>query len=314
MIQDYLFPGNVNEAVTLLAQKPGLAKIFAGGTSLLLDGKEMAGDPEYFVDLSKIEELDGISEKNGFIFVGANTTLAQCAVHPLILKNAPALALASGNLGSTQIRNVATVAGNVVGAKPFADAAVILTALEAICVVRSKEGNREVAMADMFARLGESAVDSGAEFITHIKFPARKPGEGNAYERLELRNALSYPLVNVAVNLGLNKKAITKASIVAAPLAPGPRRISAAEQFLIGRHPTEESFAQAGQLANENVKFSNSPQTCRAKKTDKCLYDTCRYFLNPVQCSAEYRHQVLPVLVRRALITAAGIAVQDCRC
>lgn len=311
MIQDYLFPNTVDDAVTILSHNSGRAKIFAGGTSILLDGREIAGKPEYYVDLRKINELNGISEKDGFVVMGANITLAQCAVHPLVLENAPALALASGNLGSVQVRNVATVVGNVVGAKPFADMAVILTALEAICVVRSKEGIREVPMGEMYAGLGTSAVDSMSEIITHIKFPTRLLGEGSAYERMELRSGLSFPLLNVAVKISLSQGAISRVSIAAGPLSPGPTRISAAEELLIGLTPTEESFTKAGQLASQNVQFRSSPQRCGAKHGDTCSYKICRYCLNPVQSSGEYRHHVLPILVRRALNAAANMAAKD---
>jgi len=308
MIEDYVFAKSIDEALGFLADKAGKAKVFAGGTALLLDGSLITGSPEYYLSLAKLNELTGISRENGHVTIGANTTLGQCAEDPLITENAPALAQATGNLGSTQIRNMATVAGNICAAKPFGDAPIALAALDAKCIVRSAGGSREVPITEMYAKLGESIVDSTKEVLTHIKFAARAGGEGFAFERLEPRKGLSFPIVNVAVKLRVADGVISEAAIVAGPLSPGPRRIPAAEEFLIGKTTTEENFAQAGELASQNVTFHNSPERCRAHHDVECTYETCRFCVNPVRASGAYRHQVLPVLVRRALTQAAHSA------
>jgi CO/xanthine dehydrogenase FAD-binding subunit len=309
MIQDFLFPKTVDEALEILTQNSGKARIFAGGTALQLDGNKLSDHPAYYVSLSKVNDLDGVSEQNGSVVIGANSTLGQCAKNDLIQKHASALAQACGNLGSAQIRNMATVTGNIVGAKPFADAAVVLTALGATCVIQSAKGTKELSLPEMYAKLGESAVNSSAEVVTKIKFPALKAGEGTAYERLEIRNGLSFPVVNVAVRVMTKNGVISEASIVAAPLNPGPLRITAVEEFLSGKAPGEEVFEKAGKLAADNVKFRNSPEQCRAQTDGTCMYDTCHYCLNPVSSSAEYRYKVLPVLISRSLLKATGMAV-----
>jgi len=283
MIQDYLCPASVQEALDLLALYAGRARIIGGGTDLLLE-KEA---PDYYVDLGRISELDGIVEKDGHIVIGANVTHAQCVAHPLILKNAPLLAQASGTVGSTQIRNVATLAGNIVSANPAADAAVALTALQAVVTVTSQCGTADRPITGLYAGVGRSTVDCGAEIIVNIKFPVRQPGEGGAYERLQQRQGLSLPMASAAVSLGLSQGLISQAVIVAAPLAPGPTRVAQAEKILLGQKPTEEMFRRAGELAGDSVTFRSSP----------------------TRGGAEYRHRVLPVLVRRALRTAAERAL-----
>lgn len=285
MFQDFLFPYSVNEAVVLLSQYHGEAKIFGGGTDLILQEKK----PKYAVDLSRIKELDGICQKDGFIVIGANVTHTQCAADPLIKEHAPALETACSSVGSTQIRNMGTIVGNVVTAAPAADAAIALAALGATFVIQSKNCRREIAIKDMYKDIGCSAVDSSSEIVTQIKFPVRGSGEGNAFERLQQRNGLALPMLNTAVKLCLDGEIISQVAIVAGPLSPGPAQIEAAEQFLIGKAPTKENFSQAGQLASQNVSFRSSA----------------------VRCSAEYRHEVLPVMIRQALSAAYNIAIKS---
>jgi len=308
MIQDYVFARSVDAAIDFLIDKAGKAKVIAGGTALLLDGIRYKGVQDWYVSLANIGELDGVVREDGFLVIGANTTLTQCADNALIQENAPSLVQAAGNLASTQIRNMATVAGNVCAARPFGDAAVALAALGATCVIKSKEGSREVAVTDLYPRLGESVVDSTKEVLTHIKFPVRAAGDGAGFERLQLRKGLSFPIVNVGVKLHLENGVVSSAAIVAGPLSPGPQRVPSAEGFLVGKAPSEEAFAQAGDLATQAVQFHDSPQRCRVHLTEECSYETCRFCVNPVHSSAGYRHKVLPVLVRRALIQAAGRA------
>lgn len=283
MVQDYVFPRTVEDAVALLAEGEGKARILAGGTDLVLDAERLPIPPTCFVDLRDVPGLDGIDASGGRIMIGAKTTHAVCSAHPLIQQHAPALAQACATVGSTQIRNIATLAGNVVSANPAADAAVVLTALQAVCTVRTPAGTRQVPLQEAYQGVGRSAMDSSRELVTHLHFPAASPGFGSAYQRISQRKGLSLPMVCAAVTLQIDGKVIADATIVAAPLAPGPTRITQAEAFLIGRVSTEDVFAQAAQLAASCVQFRSSA----------------------VRGSAAYRGRVLPVLIRRALLTAA---------
>ena len=284
MFQDYLFPETTDAAVSMLRQYGGRARILSGGTDLILDAKKLEPRPEYYVDPLRIEALNGVREEDGYVIIGANTTHSQCWANPIIQRHAPALAAASSRVGSTQIRNLGTVAGNVASANPAADAAVALTALEAVCVIRGPEGWREVPMTGMYRGVGKSAVDSSRELIVSIKFPACAANEANAYESMERRKALSLPMLCTAVKLRVEGGVVTHAVIVAAPLAPGPFRVREAEEYLVGRPAKDEHFIQAGLVASEHVNFRSSP----------------------TRGSAAYRHEVLPVLIRRALLTAAA--------
>ncbi len=281
MIQDYLFPATVDEAVALLNGHGGRARIFAGGTDILL--AEDQSETDYYLDLGRIDDLHGIVERDGWIVIGANTTHSRCAAHPLIRQQAPVLAEACGKVGSTQIRNVGTLAGNIVSANPAADSAVALTALEAVVTIAGPAGLRETPIGELYAGVGRSALDSRREVITAIKFPARRAGEGSAYQRLEQRQGLSLPMLCAAVKVCLAAGKVERAVVVAAPLSPGPKRLTAAEEYLVGKQATEEHFAEAGCLAAQAVKFRDSA----------------------VRCGGDYRQRVLPVLIRRALTSAA---------
>lgn len=288
MIKEYFFPETVRDTVTLLDERNGRARIFAGGTDLSLDAANLSIQPECFVDLRDVRELEGIYEQDGYVVIGSKTTHTVCLSHDLIKTHAPALRVGCGVIGSTQIRNIATLAGNVVSANPAADSAVVLTALEAICTVESALGRRDIPMSEMYAGVGRSSIDSSRDLITHIRFPATAPGKGSAYERLSQRKGLALPMVCVAVTLYITDGKIEKSTVVAAPLAPGPTRIFQVEEFLTGRTPDDETFTRAGAIATESVRFRSSP----------------------VRGSAEYRHATLSVLVRRALEKAAADALR----
>lgn len=284
MFQDYLFPETTEDAIALLTRLEGKARIIAGGTDLVINVREMEDPPEYYVDLHRIETLNGIHEEDGYIYVGANTTHSQCLANPLIRRHAPVLASACSRVGSTQIRNMGTLAGNIVSANPAADSAVALTALEAVCIVEGASGQREIPLNKMYYGVFRSAVDSSREIITSIKFRIRDKNESSAYECMSRRKALSLPMLCTAVKLRIENNIVNNAVIVAAPLAPGPFRVPEAEEFLEGRPATEEQFTLAGRVASEHVTFRSSP----------------------TRGSSTYRHEVLPILIRRALMSAAA--------
>ena len=160
MVQDYVFPGTVSEAVTVLSTNRGKARIIAGGTDLLLELQEGKNSCEVLVDLTQIAELKNITEENGEIRIGASVTHAQVAKSELIRKHAPGLAQACRKVGSLQIRNMGTVVGNIVTGNPAADAAVALAALDTSTEVVTLEGIQTLPLEDMYAGICLSCIDS----------------------------------------------------------------------------------------------------------------------------------------------------------
>lgn len=283
MTQEYFRPRTVQEALSLLQEKPGQGRIIAGGTDLLVEEAVPSRKSPRLVDLGWIPGMRDIREEGGFLVFGACVTHAQAESSPLVRRYARALAEGCGKVGSRQIRNMGTLAGNVVSALPAADAGVTLTALGAVCVVASPDGDRELPMSAMYRGVGRSAVDNRAECLTRIKVPLPPQGTGSAYARMEQRKALSLPMLCVAARLTLDGGLMRGVSVVMAPAGPAPRHALAAEQVLEGQAPDAALFARAGELARAEAEFRSSA----------------------VRGSKEYREGVLPVFVRRALARAA---------
>lgn len=248
MWQEYLFPENISEAVSILDAGKGSARVIAGGTDLILDLENGRHEIEKLVDLSNIKALSRITEENGMIKIGANVTCSQVAASELIQKKAPALSQGARRLGSRQIRNIATIAGNVVRAQPAADTAIPLVALEAEAVVASAGTSRAIPVLESYGdSFAESTIDSTLEILTFFNVPIQGPEEGSAYIRLDKRKALSLPILNLACKVSLDGETITAASIAMGPVGPGPQRAADAEKRLVGSTVSDETIRAASQ-------------------------------------------------------------------
>ncbi len=290
MLQNYLFPETISEAVSFLQSNQGQARIIAGGTDLLLDIPEGKVKTNCLVDISRIPELGKITLVDGVIYIGAAVTHNQAASSELIRKNAAALAYAAGCVGSHQVRNSATVVGNVCNAQPAADTAVALVALGATAEIAADGGMEYALVEKMYAGVGKSTVDSTGQLVTRVSFPAARENQGTAFVRLHQRNALALPMLNVAVMVELADDRFKWARICMAPVGPGPMRALAAEQALKGAKITPQVIEKASQAALEHANPRNSA----------------------LRGSKEYRTSVLPVLVRRALEQAVANAGGTC--
>lgn len=250
MWQAYVFPDTIEEAVSVLNSSNGMARIIAGGTDLMLDIRGERHVVEKLVDLANIKELGRITQENGDIRIGANVTCTQIANSKLIQEKAPALCQGARKLGSKQIRNIATIAGNIVRAQPAADTAVPLVALGAKVEVVSAGGTRAIDILDAYGDgFAKSTIDSTSEILTFITVPAQKAGEGSAYVRLDKRKALSLPILNIACKIILIAgDTIKAASIAMGPVGPGPQRAFDAENGLSGSAISEENIRAAANL------------------------------------------------------------------
>lgn len=224
------------------------------------------------------------------IRLGAAVTHNQVAKSKLIQEKASVLARAARSVGSLQIRNTATVVGNVVNAQPAADAAVALVALGAVAEVVSPSGKEYIPVEKLYAGVGKSVLDSTSQIVTRIQFPALLKNQGSAYERLEQRKALALPMLNVAVVVSLADNRFQWARIVMAPVGPGPVRATEAEAILTGADVS---------LGN----IENAAAAARAQANPRS---------SALRGSREYRLEVLPVLVRRALEAAVVRAGGNC--
>lgn len=275
----YINARSAKEALDALNQADGSAVILAGGTDLIVDLKEGKLQPEILIDVTKAEDLKGISAESGYLSIGAAVTLTEIAASPLVKRYFPSLAQGCGTIGSLQIRNSATLIGNVVSAQPAGDGAMALAPLNPTFNVCSANGEHTATIGEMYAGFARSTVDHCRQLVTGVRIPLPQDGEAASFVRLELRKSLSLPMLNCAAMLHCEDKKVVWARVTMGPVGVGPVRASAAEAYLAGKALTDKVIAQAGRLALDNA----NPRS------------------NPLRGSREYRLETLPVLVRRAL-------------
>ena len=259
--QSYLFPTSASQAVDMLTQYDGQALLISGGTDLMLWMKEGKKAPAALIDLDRIEQLHQWRREGDMISLGAALTHGQVARDPQLRALFPNLCQGCGSVGAPQTRNIGTIGGNIVSAQPAADASINLVALDACCEIISAAGSRIVPIETLFLGVGKSALDAGRELMTRVLVPIPRQPYATAYQRMSPRNALSLPVINVAVRLTAEQGCISDARIVAAPVAVTPLRLRATEQLLLGRSLQESGLvAQAGELAVNEVHPRDSLQ------------------------------------------------------
>jgi CO/xanthine dehydrogenase FAD-binding subunit len=288
MWQEYLFPSSVEEALTMLAERDGRARLVAGGTDLIIQLTEGQRSADCLVDITRIPELDRITLEDGMIVLGASVTHRQAAESPLIRERATILAEACQAVGSLQIRNVGTLGGNVVNAMPAADGSIAFLALEAEAEIADETGRKWVPLRDLFVRPGVSRVDSTREMLTALRFRALSERQGSALERIARRRALALPILVCAVVVTLSEAGedFESARIALGPVAPVPFRACRAEESLRGAPISLETMARAGEIAMQESQPRSSL----------------------LRASKEYREEVIKVLVRRGLERAVQMA------
>lgn len=277
---DYIIAESIQDAIKALGKADGKGMVLAGGTDLVLDAESGKKPVEVFVDIMRIPEMREITEREGMLVIGGAVTLTEIARSPVIRKYYPSLAKGCGTVGSLQIRNTATLTGNVVSAQPAADGAMALAPLKPVFTVEGPDGPRTLQMEEMYAGFGKSSIDSSKEMVTKIEIPIPDKQEAAAFVRLELRKSLSLPMLNAAARARLVNGIVEEVHINMGPVGVGPKRALEAEQWLTGKELTRENAKEAGKLALKDAK----PRS------------------NPLRGSQEYRENTLPVIVERALI------------
>ncbi|MGM9565082.1 FAD binding domain-containing protein [Evtepia sp.] len=282
---NYIIAKSAAEALDALLGGEGNALIIAGGSDVMVDIEAGKLAPQTLVDVTAAEDMKGIRVEDGQLVIGAAVTLTEIARSPVVRQYFPSLCKGAGSVGSLQIRNSATLVGNVVTAQPAGDAAMAVAPLDPKFVVLSKDGTREVPMGEMYAGFGKSTLNSAAEVVKEVRIPLPADDEKASFVRLELRKSLSLPMLNVAAMAKVTDGIVQWARITMGPVGVGPTRALEAEEWLKGKALTPENMAEAGTLALRNAK----PRS------------------NPLRGSKEYREHALPILVRRSL---EGIAKQ----
>ncbi|MDH4208070.1 MAG: FAD binding domain-containing protein, partial [Anaerolineae bacterium] len=240
------------------------------------------------VDVSRLPELKGIHRQDDVIRIGAAVTHQRLAASKLLQEQAAALAQGAAAVGSPQIRYMGTVGGNVVNAQPAADTAIPLLALGAEAEIAGLEGTRREPLEALYVRPGESRVDGSCEILVALRFPALGSHGGSAFGRLAKRRALALPILNAAVVVRMqgDGRMVKDVGLALGPVALTPFRARQAEAALRGQ-PVEQATVEAAlEIASQEAQ----PRS------------------NPLRGSAEYRREMVKVLLTRALQRALEAA------
>jgi len=275
-------PTTLSAACEIMAALREKARPLAGGTDLVVNMKKKQIRPDHVVSLSKIDDLRGIVQENGLLKIGACVTAADLAASEVIRKSLSALAEAAGVLGSPLIRNLATIAGNLVTARPAADLPPPLIAYGARAVLTKRSGERSVDLNDFFIGPGETLM-APDEILTKVVIEAPRGRHGDSYIKLGVRQTLEISLVNLAACISFEDPGgtIADARVVLGSVGPIPIRARSAEDILKGELPSEALFERAGEAARRDARP-----------------------IDDFRGSAEYRRDMVGVLTRRALKTA----------
>jgi CO/xanthine dehydrogenase FAD-binding subunit len=251
---NYKSPNSIEEAIALLWEADGKAKIIAGGTDLVIGLRNGDQNPQLIIDVTRIEELRKIEEKKGTISIGAAATHSEISSSPLIKKCAKVLSDAASEIGSPQIRNLGTIGGNIVNASPAADTLPPLMVLNAIGVVVSKEGEKEVPIYQLFKGPYETSLKPH-ELLVRVTFQKLSSGMRDSFVRLARRDAMAIARMSVAIILDMEKrkKRIKDIRIAAGSVTPTPQRFLEAEDLLRGKSPDEETLQRASYKVSETM-------------------------------------------------------------
>ncbi len=275
---DYFAPATLSEACGILDSHNGDARVVAGGTDLLLKMKTGRAAPKVVVNIKRIPELRGLTFA-AQLNLGALTTLEELKRSPIIREHYPALAAAASTMASAQIRNLATVGGNLCNAAPSADLSPILIAMRAVARIAGPGGERRVPLDEFFTGPGTSVLMPG-ELLVALKIP--RPDGPSLYLKHAPRECMDIAVVGVglAIDVETSRRDVSTARIALGAVAPVPMRALRAEQELNGKQLTPERIARAARIAAEEC----AP-------------------IDDVRGSAWYRRKMVEVMVRRGLET-----------
>jgi len=308
---DYLKPTTLGEVLSLLEQHGEKAKLIAGGTDVMVMVKQKAISPDVLISLQDVPGLNQIGY-DGNLRLGPMVTHRAIEKSDIIRKTFTALSDAADCLGSIQIRNVATLGGNICTAAPSADTATPLLVLGAQVRLKSLKGERTVPIEEFFRRPGEAVLEKN-ELVTELVVPKPLPNTGSAYWKHQRRLALDLPIIGVSVLLSLDKDRVACSDLLctASPIssvlhameedglvckevrialgvaAPTPMRATKAEKLLRGQKISDELLMEVAETATQEAKPRDS-----------------------IRGEAWYRKEMIRVLVKRMAMKCIERVVQ----
>ena len=278
---EYFAPTSVDETLALLSEHGDDAKILAGGHSLIPAMKLRLAEPEVLIDIQRVEGLQGISESDGKLVIGAMTTHYELESSDLVNRKLPVLAQTAGEIGDVQVRNKGTIGGSLSHADPAADWPATILALDADLKIVGSGGERVVKAIDFFEELYTTALEAD-EILTEIHVPV--PDENTTGIYLKLHQVASgFALTGVAVVLTKSGDVCRNLAVGITGVSDVPYRASDVESELIGKALTTDNIAGAAEKASDSVDI-----------------------LEDIHASEAYRANLAKVYTRRAIEGAAS--------
>ncbi len=278
---EFFEPTTLAEASRLFREEQ--AQLLAGGTDLVIGMKALTETPQSVISLQKIPGLAGISAAaDGSIKIGAMTKVRTVELSADIQQRHAALAEGAAEIGSIQIRNLATIGGNIAHASPAADTVAGLLVADAQVDIAGADGERTLPISELFTGPGQTALVPG-EIITCFRLPGAV--SGSHYIKHKIREVMDLAFIGVAAAVNVDNGVIREARIGLAAVAPTPIRAIEAENLLSGKELTAELLAQAGEAAAAAA----SP-------------------ISDLRCSAQHRKEMVDVLTKRTLQEAVARA------
>ena len=282
----------VKEALTLLANDPHHSRIIAGGTDLLLEierGKRPTVDT--LIDISRVNELMVIGFDDTRFRIGAMVTHNQIVADSRLQQHAMPLVQACWEVGAPQIRNRATLVGNLITASPANDTITPLMALDATLTLASVRGQRTLTLAEFYDGF-RSTVLQPDEMVLAIEFDALPSTSKGIFIKLGLRRAQAIAVVNVATILDFEGEVVRAATITMGSVAPTIIRLPAVEQFLLGKSLTDEIMRSAGRMARQlpqPISDIRSTSDYRSEMVGMLLYRALRQLQSPSEMTYDWQ-------------------------
>lgn len=278
--QKYVIPRSIEEAIHYLTSAPGSARPIGGGTDLLLEIQQGHHPPVHtLVDVTRIPDLLRLQEMGERLFIGAAVPVKVITESPLVRHHALAVAEACGLIGGPQVRNTATLGGNVAHALPAADGMISLFALDAQVEIAGAAGRRLQPIHTLFKGPGQSTLDLNSEIIVGFYLPLRKSGQSSAFSRVMRPQGVALPILNMAVWMEREEQVIRDIHIAIGPSGPVPFRATQVEKELIGNPPDSFVLQRAKEAIHQSIQFRSSA----------------------MRASAAYRHHLSEVLLEEVI-------------
>ncbi|OGO26546.1 MAG: hypothetical protein A2W33_03765 [Chloroflexi bacterium RBG_16_52_11] len=264
--KEYILAQSVDDALTALEQAPQPSCVIAGGTDLLLDLQQGRHTPVHtLVDVTEVPELTSLVIRQEMLYLGAAVPLDQILASRLVKQHAQALFEAVSLIGGPQVRNTATLGGNVAHALPAGDGTIALLALHATAEIAGRAGRRTVPVNDLFLGPGKSILSAGNELLVGFNLPLTSLSQGSAFCRIMRPQGVAIAILNMAAWLHLEEGVIVGVRISVGPAAAVPFRANLTEKYLLGKRINGDTLAGAGKKLLGEARFRSSPHRATAE-------------------------------------------------